>query len=316
MESDKQQLSAYERWELPALEQNEPGAPDQSVWQLPKEEVEEVQWPTADELEAIRKAAYREGFDQGKQEGHAKGHEQGLSKGQQEIQAAVARLGQVMHALMQPIAEQDNALETVLVELVETTCTVVLRRELHLDSSQILRIVREAIGCVYAGSKRLTVHVHPVDAEIIRQYMTSLPDFEQWRITEHNALTPGGCVVEADDTLVDATVDKRLEQLVRQIYEKEFCELPGQEETVGDWNEMFGSTALKEMTDLELQPALGPEATVVPEVNVAPEVNVVPEGNALSAESSPQRNEADSAADTPGGAASDPTEGEGSGSTS
>ena len=203
-----------------------------SGWALPvEEEVEVLEPPTAEELEEIRKAAYEEGFASGKEQGFNVGQEQALEQGKQETTAAVARLKQIMHALLEPISQQDNALETVLVDCVAAITKNILRRELKIDSTQIANIVQEALASLSVGHQSLRIHLHPRDAELVLARLKTFHDYnEQWRIVEHATLSPGGCIVETESASMNLTVDERVSGIIQQIYDQEFHRLPGHQD--------------------------------------------------------------------------------------
>lgn len=187
-----------------------------------------MQLPTADELEAIRKAAYEEGFNSGKEKGFEVGHAAATKKGEQEISATIARLKQVLQALFEPIGHQDNALEKVLLDSVVSICHLVLKRELKIDSSQIIKILQEALSSLKIGHDNIKVHLHSRDAELIRENMSSFSEYsDNWQIVEHTTLSPGGCIVETESSVLNASLDTRLEQVIQQIYDQEVLKLPG-----------------------------------------------------------------------------------------
>ena len=79
----KEQMTAWERWELPLLDERG----NQVV------EEEEVKPLTAADLEEIRQAAREDGFQEGRQAGYAEGFEQGRADGHKDGYAAGRRRG-------------------------------------------------------------------------------------------------------------------------------------------------------------------------------------------------------------------------------
>lgn len=220
---DKKDLTAFERWELPAFGHAKGESKD--VWKVPGKHIEIEEGPkppTAEELESIRKAAYEEGFEQGKREGEEKGYQQGLKKGETEVDATIARLTQISHQLLEPIQSQEKELEDLFLKMVETLCRHILRRELKADSSQILALVKEAIGAIETGKKKLKIYLNEQDYSIVEPAIKLLPDYsELWKIEVHPKLSPGGCVIESEHSSVDATVDTRFASLLKQMYDRE-----------------------------------------------------------------------------------------------
>ncbi len=98
-----------------------------------------------DELEQIREEAYNEGFSAGEKDGfHA-----GQLKGQQEARNALeARLGefeQLMGQLMAPLQQQDELIEDMLLVLLEHMLRQLLQREVLIDRSQVVTVLRGAL---------------------------------------------------------------------------------------------------------------------------------------------------------------------------
>src|SRR5690554_3021090 len=79
-----EELTAYERWELPVMDEADDEA--ELPPQAPANEVEEVEVQplTAQDLEEIRQAAWSEGHEEGFQAGQQEGREQGLQTGHEE----------------------------------------------------------------------------------------------------------------------------------------------------------------------------------------------------------------------------------------
>ncbi len=78
-----EQLTAYERWELPLL--------DQQGNEVPKEEIIDIQPLTASDLQDIRKAAVDDGHAEGHQAGYDAGFVEGRKAGPLEETAEAVR---------------------------------------------------------------------------------------------------------------------------------------------------------------------------------------------------------------------------------
>ncbi|HTN31268.1 MAG TPA: flagellar assembly protein FliH [Pseudomonas sp.] len=218
-------LPPFERWMLPSFDplkpvvepapQPEPEPEIQaSVEEVP---VETVQPITLEELEAIRQEAYNEGFSTGEKDGFHAGQLRARQDAELRLNEQLARLEQLMGHLLEPIAEQDQALELALVDLVAHVSREVIQRELHSDSSQLQQILSEALGLLPMGAGNLRIHVNPQDFELVKALRERHE--ESWKIVEDSALEPGGCRVESQNSLVDATVETRLKQALAQLFE-------------------------------------------------------------------------------------------------
>ena len=189
----------------------------------PEPELEEIlQLPTADEIEAIQKKAYEEGFELGKQEGVTTGKQEGLAAGAAEIQEKTTELQntitnftQALDALTTPFSELDNQVEDELVRLATYVAKEVVYREIQLSPELINQAVSTAISLLPAADRAITIHLHPEDALIAKEHLQQIEDSKHsWKIVEDAALSRGGCIVENDISQVDATVEKRLNDII------------------------------------------------------------------------------------------------------
>ena len=225
-----EQLSAWERWQLPNMEAdtpikgnafNIPGKTRQPKTVVLEEEDTELKPLTAEDLEAIRQAAYEEGLEQGREVGRAEGYDAGFLSGESDVKAALTRLSQITRTLLEPIPQQDLELEQTLLHMVEQICKRVLHRELSIDSSAVTRVVQEALDCIHPGNQRLRIHLNKQDLDLVLGYLQQSGEWEEgWRVLAHPTITPGGCIIETDTSMVDARAERRLASVLQQVYEQ------------------------------------------------------------------------------------------------
>lgn len=221
-------VSVFDRWALPSFDpEREPDEQPSEAPEPPPEEtahseevsVEDVKPLTLDELEAIRQEAYNEGFSTGERDGfHA-----GQLKARQEAEATLASrlesLEKLMAQLLEPIAEQDRNLEHSLVTLVSHMAREVIQRDLLIDSSQIRQVLREALKLLPMGASNVRIHVNPQDFESVKALRERHE--ESWRILEDASLLPGGCHIETEHSRIDASIETRLSQAIKQLFEQQ-----------------------------------------------------------------------------------------------
>lgn len=222
-------ISGFDRWSLPSfdpqvesLPEPEPEpetAPEEELAQVEEVAVEDVKPLTLDELEAIRQDAYNEGFATGEKDGFHAGQLKAKQEAEVALAAKVASLEQVMGHLLEPIAEQDQELEQALVNLVSQVARQVIQRELASDSSQIRHVLREALKLLPMGAGNVRIQVNPQDFEVIKALRERHE--ESWRILEDESLLPGGCRVESESSRVDASVETRMAQALKQLFEQQ-----------------------------------------------------------------------------------------------
>lgn len=232
-------VSAFDRWDLPSFEaldnepvyRAEPSAAEQAATaaaeavlaaetpQMEDVELEAVKPLTLDELEAIRQDAYNEGFSTGEKDGFHAGQLKAKQEADVVLAGKVAVLEQLMTQLFAPIAEQDQQLERALVQLVSQMSREVIRRELLADSSQLTQVLREALKLLPMGAGNVRIHINPQDFELVKALRERHE--ENWRILEDEQLQPGGCRVESEHSLIDASIETRLDLALKQLFEQQ-----------------------------------------------------------------------------------------------
>lgn len=185
--------SAAERWQLPSVDPNQRKDPDRPL--------------TAAELEAIHKQAYDEGFERGRKDG--------MIAGQSEVQVLQRRMSALLQTLATPLEDLDDEIIQQLVILAVTVARQIIRRELSIEPDQVVAVVREALNALPAAARDVRISLRPEDAALIRENLslndvTDLP----WRLVEDPAIAHGDCRIQAENSTIDASVEKRLNQVI------------------------------------------------------------------------------------------------------
>jgi flagellar assembly protein FliH len=154
----------------------------------------------------------------------ARGYEDGLAKAQVEVAARMAQidarikhLDSVLSFLTKPLEALDIEVEKQLSTLAITVGKQLARRELKADPAQIIAIIREAVSRLPAATRDIRVHLHPDDALIVKEKLSTPGNERAWTIVEDPALSQGGCLVRTDNSLIDARLESRLNSLVSSI---------------------------------------------------------------------------------------------------
>lgn len=182
---------------------------------------------TAEMLQAITREAEEEGFEQGRitgdekgrAEGYAAGKQQALEEMRQKLTEQAERLAMVANTLIHPLAVENNALEFLLLQTIKKLSTSVVRRELQTDSSHILQLVKESLSALPTGSDHITLYLNPDDLALVENYAESIQ--AQWKFVGDEQLLPGGCRIETKQSLVDFSVEARLQDILKRFEEKQ-----------------------------------------------------------------------------------------------
>lgn len=164
---------------------------------------------TAGVLADLQAEAYREAFQQGLRDGTTAGREQ--------VRAQVERLDQLLTDLARPFTEIDETVQHELVSLAMALARQIVRRELRQDPTQIIGIVREAIGQLPVAARDVRVQLHPEDAAIVREHLAPVENERAWALVEDPMMMRGGCQVISASSRIDVRLEKRLGALLSEL---------------------------------------------------------------------------------------------------
>jgi len=164
---------------------------------------------TAGVLEDLQQEAYREAFQQGLRDGAAAGREQ--------LRAQVERLDGLLSDLARPFAELDATVQQELLTLAMALARQIVRRELRLDPTQIIGIVREAVAQLPVAAREVRVQLHPEDAAIVREHLAPAERERAWTLIEDPMMMRGGCQVVSASSRIDVRLETRLGALLSEL---------------------------------------------------------------------------------------------------
>jgi flagellar assembly protein FliH len=192
---------------------------------------------TVEEIESMQKQAYDEAFAQGTKEGYEKGYQDGSKKGFNQgfeqgktegskkgyeenlhlLRKQTADFVSLLESLSEPFKQFDEQVEKELVRLSIGIASQLIRRELKIDPGQIIAVIREAVNVLPVAAQKLTLHMHPEDAELVRSSLAIDDVSPPWDIIEEPLITRGGCKVKTDVSSIDATVENRLAAIIATV---------------------------------------------------------------------------------------------------
>lgn len=161
---------------------------------------------TAGRLEELQKDAYDEAWQ--------KGHAEGLAAGQQAVAQRAARFDQLLRALSKPFDQLDDSVEKQLVELSIAIVKQLFRREIKINPSHVIGVVREAIQLLPIASRNVQVQLHPDDASLVRETLSPAEGEPAWTIVEDPLIARGGCQITTESSQIDATTEARLQAVI------------------------------------------------------------------------------------------------------
>jgi len=169
-----------------------------------------LQPPTAEEIEAIQRQAWNEGYEQGRHEG--------LEAAERESLERIQALDRILEEMARPLDELDDRIEEELLALAMAVARQLIRRELKTDPGQIIGVIREGVRMLPSASGQIRLELHPEDARLVRERLDlGGEESRSWRIQEDPTLSRGGCRILNDTSRIDATVENRINQVVAAV---------------------------------------------------------------------------------------------------
>jgi flagellar assembly protein FliH len=197
------QAAAVERWALPEV-----GGP---VVGRNREDKK----PADNSLELLRKAM---------EESEARGYQAGMAKAQGESQisinalaAQVRQLDTILQLLGQPLAQLDAEVEKELLHLALTVGKQLARRELRVDPTQVIGIIRESLAQLPIAARQVRIHLHPEDAATVRERLAEPTNERAWTVVEDPTLTRGGCMVRTETSQIDVRFESRVNAVIANV---------------------------------------------------------------------------------------------------
>lgn len=190
--------------------------------------------PSAAEQEAALEQGRAEGFEKGRAEGLEKGRQEGLEQGREEgrqqalqearqkLQPELAALNRLATSLTHALNEQDYQLEQALMQLVQEIARQVIQRELHMDNSSLMPLIRQALKTLPPGGDNVRILVHPDDLTLLQQAIEE--GGENWRALARNDVERGGCRIETNQSVLDFTTGHRFRRVIEQVMEKQLAD--------------------------------------------------------------------------------------------
>lgn len=165
---------------------------------------------TAGRLQELQKEAYDEAWQSG--------HTDGLAAGREAVAQRAVRFDELLHALSKPFDQLDASVEKQLVELSIAIVKQLFRREIRINPSHVIGVVREAIQLLPIASRNVQLHLHPDDAALVRESLSPAEGEPAWSIVEDPLITHGGCSVITENSHIDATNEARFHAAINAVF--------------------------------------------------------------------------------------------------
>jgi flagellar assembly protein FliH len=231
----KEKQTAYQRWELQSFGDTRPSVLAQrereeeearaiaaeeaaAVAEVEQAEYETEHAPAADypseeELAAIREEARQQGYDAGFKAGHDDGVAQALDEQRAATEQALAPVREIADNFSAALREADQAISNEVLELAMHLAKGMIKTALRVKPELILPVVREAIEYLPVLQQPALLILNPEDAAVVREGIAEELDKGGWRVIDDPTIERGGCKVDTASNQIDATVASRWQRL-------------------------------------------------------------------------------------------------------
>ncbi len=189
-----------------------------------KSEAEQIVAEAKKNAEEIESQAYTLGYEQG--------HKDGEELGRKQFQVGLQHLEKLLESFKEQTATLSRAYEAQMLQVCLFTAKSIIEKEIATDKELISRVLVQAMNKTVEGST-VTVLLNPRDLENLPDdFLAKLagPGGNRIEFKEDPKVSRGGCMIETDFGLVDASVESRwlclIEDIGRQLFERTGVELP------------------------------------------------------------------------------------------
>lgn len=213
----KEELFSFQRWQASSFDRQP--APVASVGTEPftatpaPEASPQITLPTVDEIERMHEEARLSGYEAGLAEGRTAGEKAALEA----AEANTQRYGALISNLEAALAEVEQSVAEQLLALAIEIAAQVTRGNIAANTEVLLPIIREAIASLPLHHAHLTLRLNPADAEHIRPQLAEQFAQTSTQIVEDREISPGGCLLHAGTSEVDASIETRWKRVLESI---------------------------------------------------------------------------------------------------
>lgn len=220
----KEDAGSFQRWQIGSFDT--PGTPRPQAQDLPvaappkPEDIGEpvaFELPTAEAIERIHEEARTSGYQAGYDAGYAEGRQAGEEAAREAATGQAERLLSMAESLRQSLGEFDHAVAGELLSLATAIAAQIVGGTLKVREDALLPVVREAIAALPVNHSHVVLRLHPEDAANIRALLGEQLTQTGTQLVEDSDISPGGCIVRAGSSEIDATIETRWKRVLETI---------------------------------------------------------------------------------------------------
>lgn len=221
------------------------GVPGEEPEPAPQAEASAPSGPSVDEL-----------VNEARQVGYQDGYRNGLAALESYKQTQAAQMAVYMNdhvgALAGDFHKRLDSLEQQLAGRIAGVALElarqVVRAELHQNPEVVVDVSEQALSALLTSARQIVLRLNPEDFSLSQGQLSDVMEARGARLVADPAITRGGCLVESDIAVVDATVEARWERAAAAM---------GHQAPWNDGREPATPTPMVELEDEDDEPIVG-----------------------------------------------------------
>lgn len=177
---------------------------------------EKMQYESQEAFEKARSDGYVQGYQEGLAQGHAQGYAQALAENEQTL-ARIVSLLQEIDMGKQAIYEKH---QQAMLDLALDIARKVIGNQLSKSDKAFVNIFKKAAEGLY-GQKNIRLLISPHEVKAVTtlgdELRNMISGMERLDIQVLDDAPQGTCILETEDTLIDASAQKQVDKLAQAI---------------------------------------------------------------------------------------------------
>ncbi len=199
-------------------------------------------------IKEIKEVAKKEGYEEGYKKGYAKGFQKGLKEGEEKglkegfekgykegeekakkeyeelkqtlektYQEKLVQVEKVLKSISSESKKLVLDLDNQVLRLAQKIAEKIVAKTIETDQETLIRIIKQALEYLAEGLE-IKIKVNPEDYNLLKEkisYISKQP--EKIVLTADKGITKGGALIETSLGVIDATIEKRWEKVLKAL---------------------------------------------------------------------------------------------------
>lgn len=145
------------------------------------------------------------------------GYKEALEKVNAEWNDKLTLISNLAETLNDPLKGIDQLIQENTTNISIAIAKQIVRRELSVDSGQIVSVVKQAIELMPKDDLQINISINPKDEEKVKKLFLDNDHLSKYNIIQDPTISVGGCKAYTDFSMLDLTIDKQIATICTQI---------------------------------------------------------------------------------------------------